>query len=167
MTESKAGKKILILEDEESVLTYLQTLLEDNGYDTVTAMDGEEGLDKARSERPDLVTLDISMPKKSGISFYRTLREEEGLKHIKVVVVTGVTGFGGKPDLGGALRLGDGELARHRSLRQGRMPGRQSEHAVAQLCCGGDVSDGHWAVHDDPDIQLQLGVDGVVLGQAH
>lgn len=99
MTESQGNKKtILIVDDEPSVITYLEALLEDNGYATVSASDGEEGLEKARSERPDLVTLDITMPKKSGVGMYRALREDEELKAIPIVIVTAVTGYAGKPE---------------------------------------------------------------------
>lgn len=91
-------KKILVVDDEPNVVTYLTTLLQDNGYETVSAADGAEGIEKARAERPDLVTLDITMPKESGIRMYRNLREDPDLKSIKVVVVTAVTGYGGNPD---------------------------------------------------------------------
>lgn len=99
MTESQGNKKtILIVDDEPSVITYLEALLEDNGYATVSAKDGEEGLEKARQERPDLVTLDITMPKKSGVGMYRALREDEELKTIPIIIVTAVTGYAGKPE---------------------------------------------------------------------
>jgi len=64
----------------------------------VSAADGSEGLEKLRSEKPDLVTLDISMPEKSGVRFYRELREDPELAGILVVVVSAVTGYGGKPE---------------------------------------------------------------------
>ena len=59
-------KKVLVIDDEPNVVTYIETLLQDNGYDTVSAPDGEVGLEMAKKERPDLITLDITMPKKSG-----------------------------------------------------------------------------------------------------
>jgi len=99
MGEPQGGrKKILILEDEANAVIYLQTLLQDNGYDTVSAGDGREGMEKVRSEKPDLVTLDISMPEKSGVRFYREVREDPELASIPIVVVSAVTGYGGKPD---------------------------------------------------------------------
>lgn len=99
MTTSEAvKKKILVVDDEPDVVKYLTTFLQDNGYDTVSAANGNEGLAKARSERPDLVCLDITMPEKSGIRFYREAREDADLAQIPVVVVTGVTGFGGDPE---------------------------------------------------------------------
>lgn len=92
MADAKAGKKkILVLDDEPDVVTYLVSLFEDNDYAVVSAMDGKEGLEKARAERPDLITLDISMPEKSGIRFYRELRADSDLGAIPVVIVTGVS----------------------------------------------------------------------------
>lgn len=91
-------KKILVLDDEPNVVAYLETLLQDNGYDTVSAGDGREGMEKVRSEKPDLITLDISMPEESGVRFYRELKEDPALAGIPVVIVTGVTGYGYKPE---------------------------------------------------------------------
>jgi CheY-like chemotaxis protein len=93
-----AKKKILIVDDESSVRTYLQALLEDNGYETASACNGKEGIEKVRQETPDLVTLDISMPEESGVRFYRDLREDAALAKTPVVIVTAVTGPGGNPE---------------------------------------------------------------------
>ncbi|HMK36933.1 MAG TPA: response regulator [Desulfomonilaceae bacterium] len=83
------SKKILIIDDEPDMLAFLSTLLEDNGYVTVTATDGEEGLAKVKSEKPDLVSLDLLMPNKTGIKMYREMRKDEETKDIPVVMVTG------------------------------------------------------------------------------
>jgi CheY-like chemotaxis protein len=83
-------KKILVVDDEPDVVTYLTTLLEDNGYNVISAVDGNEAMEKTRSEAPDLVTLDISMPEKSGVKFYREVKGDAGLKDIPIVIVTGV-----------------------------------------------------------------------------
>jgi CheY-like chemotaxis protein len=99
MGEQQGGRrKILVLDDETSVVTYLETLLQDNGYDTVSAGDGREGMEKAKSEKPDLITLDISMPEESGVRFYRDLKGDPELASIPVVIVTGVSGYGGRPE---------------------------------------------------------------------
>ncbi len=99
MGEQQGGrKKILVLDDEPNVVAYLETLLQDNGYDTVSAGDGREGMEKVRSEKPDLITLDISMPEESGVRFYRELKEDPELAGIPVVIVTGVTGYGYNPE---------------------------------------------------------------------
>ena len=99
MGEQQGGrKKVLVLDDEPNVVAYLETLLQDNGYDTVSAGDGREGMEKARSEKPDLITLDISMPEESGVRFYRELKADPDLAGIPVVIVTGVTGYGYRPE---------------------------------------------------------------------
>jgi CheY-like chemotaxis protein len=93
-----AKKKILIVDDEQHVVTYLETLLQDNGFDTLSASDGKAAMERVKSERPDLVCLDITMPVQSGIRFYRDLKENPQFTSIPVIVVTAVTGFGGDPE---------------------------------------------------------------------
>jgi len=83
------GKKILVIDDEPDMVTYLTTLLEDNGYEVVTASDGEEGLEKVKAERPDLISLDLLMPNKTGIKMYRELRKDPEIGNTPVVMVTG------------------------------------------------------------------------------
>jgi CheY-like chemotaxis protein len=96
--QGTSGKKILIIDDERSVVAYLETLLQDNGYETVSAENGRVGYEKAKSEKPDLVCLDITMPEESGIRFYRNLKDDPELHAVPVVVVTAVTGDGGDPE---------------------------------------------------------------------
>jgi CheY-like chemotaxis protein len=81
-------KKILVVEDEEDVLTYLTTLFQDNGYDTVSAVDGFEALERARTQKPDLISLDIVMPDQSGLRTYRQYKKDDELKDIPVIIVT-------------------------------------------------------------------------------
>ena len=90
-------KKILIIDDEKDVITYLDTLFKNNGYDTISADNADDGIEKAKTEKPDLVSLDIVMPGKSGIQVYRTLRDDEQLKRIPVIVVTAATGYRNDP----------------------------------------------------------------------
>lgn len=94
---SDEKKQVLVIDDEPDVVTYLSMLLEDNGFETVTAANGIEGMEKAKENHPDLICLDITMPEQSGIRFYRNLKEDAELSHIPVVVVTAVTGKGGDP----------------------------------------------------------------------
>jgi CheY-like chemotaxis protein len=98
MVSNEAKKKILIIDDEPSVVAYLETLFQDNGYETVSAMDGQTGLGMLKSEHPDLVTLDIAMPETSGIRLYRNLKDDVKLAKIPVVIVTAVTGEAGDPE---------------------------------------------------------------------
>jgi len=61
---------ILVVDDEPGVVIYLKTLLEDAGFTVVTAADGNEALDHVKRRKPDLISLDLVMPKKSGIRFF-------------------------------------------------------------------------------------------------
>ena len=90
-------KTVLVVDDEPDVVTYLETLLRDNGYATIAAGDRKEGMEQLRRERPDLVCLDITMPVESGIRFYRDLKEDPELCSTPVIVVTAVTGYGADP----------------------------------------------------------------------
>ena len=83
-------RKVLVVDDEQDITLYLCTLLEDHGYAARSASNGEEALARVRAEKPDLITLDISMPEKSGVRFYRELRESDQFKDIPVIMVTGV-----------------------------------------------------------------------------
>jgi CheY-like chemotaxis protein len=89
---------ILVVDDEPHVVAYLEMLLRDQGYATLSAADGREGLEKARAHGPDLICLDITMPGESGVRLYRHLKEDPQLASIPVLVVTAVTGLGGDPE---------------------------------------------------------------------
>ncbi|QED48897.1 response regulator transcription factor [Cytobacillus dafuensis] len=69
------GKKILVVDDEQSILTLLEYNLKQAGYDVITAMDGEEGKDLAIQENPDLIVLDLMLPKMDGIEVCKELRQ--------------------------------------------------------------------------------------------
>jgi len=84
-------KTILVVDDDPDARDFFITVLEDNGYKTVSARDGNEALDRIQEEIPDLVTLDITMPEKSGVGVYRKLREEDAYKGIPVIIITGVS----------------------------------------------------------------------------
>ena len=83
-------KKILIVDDELDVLTYFDTIFLDNGYDTVTAKDGIEGFELAKSEKPDLIVLDVAMPQQSGLKTYRQYKRHSALTNIPVIIITAV-----------------------------------------------------------------------------
>jgi DNA-binding response OmpR family regulator len=89
MAEYKA--KILIVDDEEDVTTFVGTLLEDNGYSVIEAADGKQGMAKAKSESPDLIILDICMPEETGVRMFRNLQEDAQTAVIPVIVLTGIT----------------------------------------------------------------------------
>jgi DNA-binding response OmpR family regulator len=89
MAEYKA--KILIVDDEEDVTTFVGTLLEDNGYAVIKAADGKQGMAKAKSDSPDLIILDICMPEETGVRMFRNLQEDAQTAVIPVIVLTGIT----------------------------------------------------------------------------
>jgi len=83
-------KKILVVDDEDQVIEFISTVLEENGFIPIIARDGEEAMDIIRQNRPDLVILDILMPKQSGIRMYRELKTSESLKDIPVIIYSGI-----------------------------------------------------------------------------
>ena len=93
------GKKlVLVVDDEPDVVTYITTLLQDNGYETASAADGVKAMAQIKENRPALITLDMSMPEKSGVKVYREVKENPDTADIPILVITGVTGFGGKSE---------------------------------------------------------------------
>ena len=81
-------KKILIVDDEADIIEILQFVLESNGYECITAFDGEEGLKLAREANPDLIILDVMMPKINGYKICRLLKYDEKYKDIPIFMVT-------------------------------------------------------------------------------
>jgi CheY-like chemotaxis protein len=90
-------KKVLVVDDEQDAIIFLVTILKKEGLKVITAMNGEEGLAKAQSENPDLVILDVEMPKLSGFQVFDAMRKEDSTKDIPIIMLTGVkekTGIG-------------------------------------------------------------------------
>lgn len=77
------------MDDEEDVRIYLTALLEDAGAEVVDATDGDAGLSKAKSDWPDLITLDLSMPGTDGVTAFQRLRQDADTESIPVCIVTG------------------------------------------------------------------------------
>ena len=84
-------KKILIIDDEKDMRVYLSTLFKKAGYEVTDAENGEVGLEEARRNRPDLITLDVLMPKKSGVRAFRELRLNPETKDTPIIILTGLT----------------------------------------------------------------------------
>ncbi|MCA9885533.1 MAG: response regulator transcription factor [Anaerolineae bacterium] len=82
------AKKILIVEDEQNLVNNLAEKLRAEGYSVLTALDGEEGWDKIRNEKPELVILDIMLPGLDGLSLCRMVRNEATTKHIRIIMLT-------------------------------------------------------------------------------
>lgn len=83
-------KKVLIVDDDEGNVKYLSTVLTENGYVAVAAAEGVEGMAVAKTEKPDLILLDVMMPKRSGFILFKQLKKEDALKDIPVIMLTGV-----------------------------------------------------------------------------
>ena len=84
--------RILIIEDDPHVVLFLSTLLQDHGFQTLSASNGLEGWQMIDREHPDLVLLDLMMPHKSGISLFSDMKKHEEYKDIPVIMVTGISG---------------------------------------------------------------------------
>ena len=103
------AKKVLIVDDDPDVRLFSKTVLEENDYLPLEATNGEEGMEIIKEEMPDLLILDILMPRESGIRLYRKMKTDKSLKHIPVIVLSGIaeksfqrsqkalTEFGDKP----------------------------------------------------------------------
>lgn len=103
------SKKVLIVDDDPDVRIFNATVVEENGYTPIEAANGEDGLNVVKKEMPDLVLLDVLMPKQSGIRLYRELKTDKTLLGIPVIILSGIakrtflrsqkalTEFGDKP----------------------------------------------------------------------
>jgi DNA-binding response OmpR family regulator len=80
--------KVVIVEDEATLVRNLAAKLQDDGFKVITATEGEEGLDKIRSEHPDLIILDIMLPRLDGLSICRIVRHDTALAHIPIIMLT-------------------------------------------------------------------------------
>jgi twitching motility two-component system response regulator PilH len=83
-------RTVLAVDDEAQTRDFVYTVLEENGYTPILAENGEEALEIVRQNKPDLVILDIMMPKQSGIKMYRELKSAESLRDIPVIIYSGI-----------------------------------------------------------------------------
>jgi len=84
------SKKVLVVDDDPDVRLFSVTVLEENGYTPLEAEDGESGLQMIKAEKPDLVILDVLMPRQSGVRLYRELKTAKALKDVKVIILSGI-----------------------------------------------------------------------------
>ena len=84
------SKKILIVDDEPDVLIYLSEILKDNNYQPFSANNAELGLEVLKKIKPDIVCLDIMMPKESGISMYIKIKKSHVFKHVPILIISGI-----------------------------------------------------------------------------
>jgi DNA-binding response OmpR family regulator len=87
-----SGERILAVDDSPTILQMIKAILEGGGYEVITAVDGVEALDKARSEEPALILLDVMLPKLDGYRVCRLLKFDQNYKHIPVVMLTAKAG---------------------------------------------------------------------------
>jgi len=86
---AREGTRVLIIDDSNTIIAVLGKMLRQNGYQTVAAVDAETGIETARSERPDLIFLDIVLPGMNGFAALRILRREEPTRDIPVIMMSG------------------------------------------------------------------------------
>ncbi len=84
-----AKKNVLVVDDEEDVRVFLTTALKQAGFNVITASDGFEALEQVKQHQPDLISLDLVMPKRSGVKFYRDLLKNKDWAKIPIIIVTG------------------------------------------------------------------------------
>jgi DNA-binding response OmpR family regulator len=96
-------KKILFVEDEPHLQKEVGEILTQEGFEVLSALDGEEGLELIKKEKPDLILLDLILPKKDGFEVLKEMKEDEDLKNIPVIVLTNLEGMG---DVEKAMSLG-------------------------------------------------------------
>lgn len=82
-------KKILVVDDEVDLLKVLKLNLETKGYDVVCAFDGEQALEKVRSENPDVIILDVMLPKLNGVEVCKNIRQDPVFNKIPVIMLSG------------------------------------------------------------------------------
>ena len=80
--------KVLVCDDERHIVRLIQVNLERQGYQVITAFDGKEGLEKVRSEKPDLLVLDVMMPYMDGFEVLKSLRREAETENLPVIMLT-------------------------------------------------------------------------------
>ncbi len=101
-----AKTRILLVDDEQDSIDFVTAVLEGEDVEFLTAYDGEAGMKMARAEKPDLIILDVQMPKKDGFTVFAELRHDEDLRNIPVIMLTGIsekTGVGFSESIMGDL----------------------------------------------------------------
>ena len=96
-------QRILIVEDEELVRELYSEFLEKKGYDVETAENGQEALDFLSENRPDLILLDINMPKVNGNELLKIIKADDKLRNIPVFIITGIANY---KEIGDSITLG-------------------------------------------------------------
>jgi twitching motility two-component system response regulator PilH len=85
------AKTVLVVDDDPDVRLFNITVLEENGYTPLEATNGEEGMQLIKKNRPDLVILDVLMPRESGVRLFRQIKEDAKLSDIPVIILSGIS----------------------------------------------------------------------------
>jgi two-component system cell cycle response regulator DivK len=122
-----SAKKILVVEDDQDNREMLIKVLRHNGYRTIEAVDGEEAVDRAKSENPDLILMDCYIPKMNGYEVTRRLKGDQDFQHIPIIALTAHAMKGDREE---ALAAGcDGYIAKPINVRE--LP-EQIKHFLTQ-----------------------------------
>jgi len=116
-------KTVLVVEDDQDNREMVIKVLKHNGYRAIEAVDGEEAVERAKAENPDLILLDLYIPKMDGYEVTRTLKGDQGLQHIPIIALTAQAMKGNREE---ALAAGcDGYIPKPINVRE--LP-KQIEH---------------------------------------
>jgi len=155
------GKKVLVVDDEEDVREFLVAILEDAGFNVESAVDGEHALAKVRESPPDLVSLDLVMPRKSGIKFLYEMKHNKAWERIPVIIVTAHAHDDlGKKDFDDAL-AGKGLVAPGGYLEKPVQP----ETYVRMVCSSMGITRERAEADREPESRMRNQLEGL-LGEA-
>jgi CheY-like chemotaxis protein len=84
------GKEVLIVDDSEENVAFMSEILEDLGHSYRVARNGKEGMQALQEKKPDLVLLDIMMPRKSGVKVFQEMKRDPELEKVPIIIVTGL-----------------------------------------------------------------------------
>ena len=87
------AKKILVIDDDPTLIKLVQPFLESHGFSVAAAVDGEDGIAKLKAEKPDLIVLDVQMPRMNGYTFIFEMKKLSGTKSIPIIVLTAKEGM--------------------------------------------------------------------------
>ena len=86
--DGSGSHKVLVVDDDPVIVRLLEVNFEMEGFTVVTAVDGQDGVDKARAEQPDVVVSDVMMPKLNGLELAAALKADDATKHIPIVLLS-------------------------------------------------------------------------------
>ncbi|UCB46487.1 MAG: response regulator [Spirochaetota bacterium] len=85
------GKLALVVDDEPDAVAFMSRILENNGFKTYSANNGNEAFERVKEQKPDIVFLDLMMPEESGMQFIHNIKKSENYKNIPIIIVSGAS----------------------------------------------------------------------------